>query len=51
MYQITFLDCGTLQAVTSPSYRAIEALFFNISNRCHPRIWNVSVKGKPVLIC
>lgn len=51
MYQITFFDAGTLQAVTSPSYRAIEALYFNLRNRCHARIWNVSVKGKPRLIC
>lgn len=50
MWQVTFFDCGDLLAVSSPNYRAIEALYFNLRTANGARLWNVSVKNKPRLI-
>jgi len=51
MWQITFFDNGKLQVVNSPNYRAIEALYFNLPQRCRARLWSIRTKGQPRLIC
>ena len=42
MYQLTYFAGNELHAVTSPSYRAIEELYFNMPKTCLPRFWDVS---------
>ena len=41
MYQLTYIAGDELHAICSPSYRAIEELYFNMPNRMRARFWHV----------
>lgn len=50
MYQLTYFANGKLHTVNSPSYCAIEELYFSMPRRMLPRFWRAQGKGRYALL-